>query len=774
MMNEENSTGRTMNGVNGRVKDEALAQLGAACGIQPSYWDLLGNFREISPETLRELLTALGADSEKPEEALRQMERDAWTRLAEPVLVESVAPPPQRLLFTVPTAEEPVETRLDVIEEGGHGVRHAHSRSQLTLEAEKEIDGTPYRRWSLPFPAELPVGRHRFHLMVIVGEKRYAQEILVIICPARAYLPPELAEQGKRAGIAIALYGLRSQRNWGIGDFSDLKEFVSWAVRELRVDMIGLNPLHALSNRQPYGISPYFPISRFYRNFVYLDVEAIEDYQHSPAAQAFVQSRATRDLLARLRNAPLVQYEQVAAVKRRALELVFNSFRRREWEEREESTGRRRAFVEYLEREGEMLERFATFCALNDFMREKHPEAWTWQQWPEAYQDPDSEAVAEFRRDHVDRILFHQYVQWQMEIQLQEVHLRARSLGACLGLYHDLALGSDPAGADSWAYRPYWVNGVTVGAPPDDFALQGQDWGFEPSRRDAHRENGYRLFLEEVRKNCFAGGALRIDHIMRFFRLFWIPPGKPPPAGAYVENFPADLVRILALASQQRKALIIGEDLGTVAPGMRETLQGYGILSYKVFYFEKDERGDFRGPESYPGLALATVSTHDLPTLAGFWQAEDIHVRKRVGMFPTEKEFQQALEKRRADKEKILQRLADSGFLKARKKPVPRAYPELTLNIQSAVIGFLMSSAAKLVVVSQEDLFRDTRQQNVPGTISEYPCWSMKMASTVEELREDRHVRECARMFRRWVIRTGRASSRPAEAGERPLRGSRR
>jgi 4-alpha-glucanotransferase len=313
-----------------------------------------------------------------------------------------------------------------------------------------------------------------------------------------------------------------------------------------------------------------------------------------------------------------------------------------------------------------------------------------------------------------------------------------------------------------------------VGAPPDDFALKGQDWGFEPPRRDVHRQNGYRLFLEEVKKNCVAGGALRIDHIMRFFRLFWIPRGKPPAAGAYVENFPADLVRILALASQQRETLIIGEDLGTVATGMRETLKGSGIFSYKVFYFEKDERGDFRAPESYPELALATVSTHDLPTLAGFWEAEDIHMRKSLGMFPGEKEFELALGKRRADKEKILQRLVASGFLKARKTPVPGAYPELTRSIQDAVIGLLMSSAAKLVVVSQEDLLRDKRQQNLPGTISEYPSWSMKMAYTVEELRQDRHVGECARMFRRWVVRTGRGSSLPTEARGTTTRGHRR
>lgn len=756
-----------MNGERSVPQKEALLRLGAAYGIQPSYWDIMGKYHEISPQTIRELLAALGADTGKPEETLRQIEHGAWTSLAEPVLIECVSQLPHRFLFTVPEFGEPIEIRLEVVEQGGASLQQSYTGAQLSVVAEAEVDGVRQRRWSVPFPTGLPVGVHRFHLSVAVGDKRYAQEIPVIICPESAYLPPELRDHGRRAGIAIALYGLRSQRNWGIGDFSDLKEFVHWAVRELRVDMIGLNPLHALSNRQPYGISPYYPISRFYRNFIYLDVEAMEDYQYSPKAQRLVHARETQDLLSQLRAAPFVQYEQVAAIKRRVVERVFEAFRRRHWERREGRSGRGEAFADYLEREGETLDRFAAFCALDDCMREEHPEVWTWRQWPAPFQDPDSPAVAAFRREHGDRILFHQYLQWQVEVQLQEVQTLARSLGACLGLYHDLALGSDPAGADAWAHRPFWVNGVTVGAPPDDFALKGQNWGFNPPRRDVHRQNGYRLFLREIAKNCAAGGALRIDHIMRFFRLFWIPQGKPPMAGAYVEDFPFDLVRILSLASQQGQTLIIGEDLGTVAPGVRETLQRSGIFSYKVFYFEKDAHGDFRGSESYPELALATVSTHDLPTLAGFWKAEDIHLRKQLGMLSGAEEFRLALENRMLDKEKIIRRLVASGLLKPQ-APVPGAYPDLTRDIQSAVIGLLMSSAAKLVVVSQEDLLRDTRQQNVPGTIAEYPSWSVKMAYTLEELWDARDVTECARMFRRWVTSTGRASSSPAEGMGRP------
>jgi 4-alpha-glucanotransferase len=755
-----------MQGESGGEKEQALVRLGAAYGIQPSYWDLLGRFRETSPETLRELLSALGLDVENPEEELREIERRKWTSLAEPVLVESASQLPERLTFTVPASDGPPTVRLEVAEGDGTQVRHFFAPDEVSLLAETEIDGVHYCRWGLPFPTGLSPGRRQFLLSVEVGRRRYEQSVPVVISPGRAYLPLTLRDRGRRAGLAIALYGLRSRCNWGIGDFSDLKEFVTWAVRELRVDVIGLNPLHTLTNRRPYGISPYYPVSRFYRNFIYLGIEVIEDYRDAPEAQALVRARETQDLLVHLRAAPLVQYEQVAAIKRQALELIFDAFLRKHWKKRGRQSERRRAFEAYLRREGEMLERFATFCVLDEVMRRKSPEVVTWRQWPTPLQDPTSRAVAEFRRRHRKRILFHQYLQWQVEIQLQEVQNLAHSLGASIGLYHDLALGSDPVGADSWAYRHFSVDGVTVGAPPDDFALNGQDWGCHPPRRDVHRKDGYRLFLEEIRKNCAEGGALRIDHIMRFFRLFWIPKGKSPSDGAYVEDFPADLVRILALESQRRETLIIGEDLGTVSSGVRETLQGFGIFSYKVFYFEKDERGDFRGPGSYPELALATVSTHDLPTLAGFWKADDIYLRQGLGMFPSEKEFQMALEKRREDKGKILQRLFASGFLKAKNPPVPEAFPELTGGIQSAVIGFLMSSPAKLVVISQEDLLQDARQQNLPGTIAEYPNWSVKMAYSLEELREHEHVRECARIFRRWVAKCGRAPSSPAKGAE--------
>jgi len=365
--------------------------------------------------------------------------------------------------------------------------------------------------------------------------------------------------------------------------------------------------------------------------------------------------------------------------------------------------------------------------------------------------------VREFRQKHHESLLFYQYLQWQFEEQLKEAQDLAKSLGASIGLYHDLALGIDPGGADYWAYQDFFVEGVTVGAPPDDFALEGQNWGFHPPHGENYRNDGYSLFSKEISRNCQAGGALRIDHVMRFFRLFWIIAGQPAKNGTYVEYNYHDLLKILALESERAKTLIIGEDLGTVPPQVREALAQMRIFSYRLFYFERDEQGGFKDGESYPEFALASVGTHDLPTLAGFWKGEDLYLRKSLGLFPSESQFQSAVQNREQEKNKILERLVISGFLTEHLANSPEIYTELTGDLHSAIIGLILSTSAKLVLLSQEDLFRDARQQNVPGTVSEYPNWSTKMSYSLEDLRHDPEVENCVRVLRHWISNTGRS-----------------
>jgi 4-alpha-glucanotransferase len=744
-------------------KKETLAQLSAAYGVLSSYFDIWGNAHTIPPETLEQVLGALEVDVSNPQEALQHLEHRFWNQLAPPVLVESTDQLPSEFLFHVPSnnypgamLEKELQVRLEITGENTFPINHSYHIEQLSFKKDHQLDGITYECWSFPFPTALSTGYYHFKLAVVYENHKHQQTTLVIICPEQAYLPPALQGDGKRAGIAISLYGLRSQRNWGVGDFGDLKEFIRWAIGSLHVDVIGLNPLHAIPNRQPYNISPYFPSSRFYRNFIYLDIAAMEDFSSSPAANEFVQAEATQNLLADLRGSELVQYERVATLKLQVLERVFHTFLQDHWLDKAGMTERSRDFKAYLERETGLLDNFATFCALEDSFHQKDPDAWAWWQWPEPFQNPYSQEVQEFRQNHWQSILFHKYLQWQVAEQLEEAQDLARSMGASVGLYHDLALGSDPGGADNWAYPDFFVPGVTVGAPPDDFAPEGQDWGFHPPHREKYRSDGYSLFVQEIRKNCQAAGALRIDHIMRFFRLFWIMQGQRPQNGTYVENYYQDLLKIMALESDRAKTLIIGEDLGTVPPQVREALAYFRIFSYRLFYFERDDQGGLKEPESYPPYALASVSTHDLPTLAGFWTGEDVSLRNSLGMFPSEDQFHAALQKRGREKEEILRRLVASGFLAKEAVNDPTFHAGLGDELHSGIIGFLLSTPAKLVVISQEDLFRDSRQQNVPGTVTEHPNWSTKMNYTLEELWQNPEVEKCVKVFRHWISNTGR------------------
>jgi 4-alpha-glucanotransferase len=743
-------------------KRESLAQLSAAYGVLTSYFDIWGQSHEIPPETLETLLAAAGVDVAKPQEAMRHYENLSWTQLAPPVLVASTEGLPAEFFFQIPASHPPEEkshrvlqVRLEISGENAPPVNQAFHLEQLTFLEARELNGSYYERWSFPFPQGLSIGYYQIKLFVEHNQEKLEQKILFILCPEQAYLPPALQGDGKKAGIAISLYGLRSQANWGIGDLGDLKEFIRWAVGNLHLDVVGLNPLHAISNREPYNISPYFPSSRYYRNFIYLDVEKMEDYGSSAAAKEFVREETTQNLLAELRHSKLVQYQQVATLKLKVLKMVFQSFLKNHWS-KEGLSERGRQLEAYVKREGFLLDNFATFCALEAFFHDKHQGMWTWRQWPKGYRNPLSRDVREFRQNHQESILFYKYLQWQLEEQLEEAQDFAKSLGASIGLYHDLALGIDPGGADYWAYQHFFVEGVTVGAPPDDFALQGQDWGFHPPHGENYRNDGYSLFSKEISRNCQPGGALRIDHVMRFFRLFWIIAGEPAKNGTYVEYNYHDLLKILALESERAKTLIIGEDLGTVPPQVREALAHLRIFSYRLFYFERDEHGGFKDGESYPQFALASVGTHDLPTLAGFWSGEDLYLRKSLRLFPSESQFQAAWQNRKQEKDKIVGRLVISGLLPEHLANNPEIYTELTGDLHSAIIGFILSTAAKLVLLSQEDLFRDARQQNVPGTVSEYPNWSTKMSYSLEELWQDPEVERCAGVFRHWISSTGR------------------
>jgi 4-alpha-glucanotransferase len=728
---------------------ELLDQAAAACGIDGGYWDVWGKHHASGPEVKQAILASLGIASSTPEDlerSLAEIARREWSHLAPPCLVASEADS-HALALSLPVDALAEGAALTIRLEHGAAITFEASLAELPHDGSTQIDGRAFVRVLVPLPGSLPLGYHEIHVTAgpLAAKTRY------IVTPDRVWSEPDSDPAPRAAGITVSLYGLRSARNWGCGDFRDLLEVMDWARAELGASFVGLNPLNAIHNRKPFNTSPYLPNSVFYQNFLYLDVEGIEDYQRCRRARERRVRARTCSEIEQLRAAPFVEYERVAALKLQFLKLAFVQFLR----ECRADSPRALEFRVFLAEEGELLVKFATYCALDEYLHKRDPNVWIWPDWPEEYRDPESEAVRAFRAKHWRSVLFYQYLEWQIFLQLRAAQQRARARGLSIGLYHDLALATDRFGSDLWAHRPYYIAGCRVGAPPDDFSPAGQDWGFPPPDSRRHRENGYCLFAESIRKNCRHGGALRIDHVMRLFRLYWIPDGKTAAGGAYVRELSLDYLRVLALESVRNQVVVVGEDLGTVEPEVRETLAKFGILSYRLLYFEQDQNGRFKSSEQYPRQALVSSTTHDLPTLAGFWTGADIEARRRAGMID-DAVFQAQLASRASERQKLLDRLFQSGLLAPHLPREAASYPELTGELHNAVIGFLASTPSQLLALNEEDLTKETAQQNLPGTTWQYPNWGRKMKFTVEQLRTDPQALAFTAMVRHWLAESGR------------------
>ena len=749
--------------------NKIINELASICGIEQEYRDNWGRVHQTSVETKQNILKAIGVNVDtdaQANEAWRFRREREWSRMTEPTIVTSLSSMPKELVFQIPLSRaqctsagpaiKDLEVSLEVTDEQGMVQHIAFSYNELSFCERKLVGNCVYERWGVPFPQLETLGYYKFCLSAHSGNHHRTQNIFVAICPEKAFIPPPLKSDCRIAGISISLYGVRSKKNWGIGDFGDLKRVVDWVATDLHGGVIGLNPLHATFNRRPFNTSPYLPMSRFYRNFIYLDISTMEDYRDSREAQDIVRAAETQRLLSEFRASDTVLYEQVAALKQKVLKVVFKTFFENHWNRPGSKTDRKKELENYIERESFLLDNFATFCALDSYIRSSDPEVWTWSQWPPEYQRPDTEAVRQFRQKHWKKILFYKYLQWQLEKQLALIQDYAKSQGMFIGLYHDLALAIDRFSADFWAYQDFFISKLRVGAPPDAFSQNGQDWGFPPPDTEKLRESGYKLFIREIRKNCAFGGALRIDHVMRFFHLYCIPEDEPPRKGAYVSQPFEDLLGIVALESVRNRVLIIGEDLGTVSPNIRKRLTEANILSYRLLYFEKDNNQSFILPEDYPELALVTVTTHDLPTLAGFWSHRDIEVRKKAGMFNSKQALIEAVAERTIDKKELLKLLKKLGLLPGHCSTDVNAYPQITGDLHNAVVGFLAMTPSKLFILGQQDLFKETEQQNLPGTTIEYPNWSLKMKYTLEQFRSDPEAKGFSDMFRNWIKRSGR------------------
>jgi 4-alpha-glucanotransferase len=535
---------------------------------------------------------------------------------------------------------------------------------------------------------------------------------------ARAFMPAWL-ERGRAWGVNCQLYALRSGRNWGIGDFSDLADLAEVFAR-YGADFVGVNPLHALFINEPSRFSPYSPSSRRFLNPLYIAVDALDGVSRPDSAH-----------LAAVKGAELVDYRGVTVLKRAALDEAYHEFRQRHLEK---DTDDDQAFQKYRAGHGESLADFALFEAMSEHFSAQGSGS-GWHEWPTAYKDRCGAPVADFRQQHADRVGFHEWLQWIASRQLACAHARAIRAGMRIGLYLDLAVGVAPDGADTWCAPDMVLVGARIGAPPDHFNEHGQDWGLAPLSPIPMRSGRTDGLGAVVDAAMGTSGAMRLDHAMALQRLYLIPEGHITRDGAYV-SYPLEaLLGVVAAASNKTQTVVIGEDLGTVASGFRDAMRARGIQGYRVLLFERDS-GEFRAPSTYDRDALACIVTHDLPTLAGWWRGNDIVERRKIGLLPGDL-LDASHAARRADTWALIRALDREGLLSADDRLAMRETSTADCIPDSIVIAthrFLARSPCRLVAVQLEDLVGAEDGVNMPGTIDEHPNWRRKISIGVEQL----------------------------------------
>jgi 4-alpha-glucanotransferase len=662
--------------------DKDLEQLAAAHGVATSYENWAKEPVAVEESAVVAALSALGVDASTPAAiaaAVTDVDEAPWRTVLPPVVVVRGGGAVVVRSAVAPSVEV-------VLEDGGPVAVPATARAGETRNGRTA--------WTVQLP-ELPLGWHT--LRAVAGDE--AGECPLVVAPER--LP---AQTDRTWGWMVQLYSLRSAGSWGIGDYADLRTVLERSGAD-GAGAVLLNPLHAETPVPPLNPSPYSPSSRRFRSPLYLRIEDVQEYVEATDAV-----RANVDVLRPIGNPERIERDPSWTAKLAALELLW-------------PLARQDALASFRAERGSELEDFALFCEL----AEEHGVPW--QEWPEDLRRPDAAGIAAARQQHADRISFWCWVQLLVDEQLA-------GLGSdmAIGVIHDLAVGVDAGGADAWALQDVLALGTTVGAPPDSFNQNGQDWGLPPWRPDRLREAAYLPYRDVVRGVLRHAGGLRIDHVMGLFRLWWVPSGSSAAAGTYVSYDADAMLGVLALEAVRAGALVVGEDLGTVEERVRRDLDATGVLGSAVLWFERDEKTDaFLPPSQWRRSTLATVTTHDLPTAAGFLAEEHVRVRHELDQLGHSLEEEQ--ERVREERDALMEMLTTTGLLGRYGDPV------------LAMHGALVESPSVVVLAAFGDAVGDVRQPNLPGTVDEYPNWRLPVADahgrpqTLEELLEAPGVR---------------------------------
>jgi 4-alpha-glucanotransferase len=694
-------------------------RLAAQLGVELNYVNAAGERIDASPAAVKGALAAFGFPVTTDADAegyLRALAEEDSRRIIPPVMVIREADLPAIVPVNPRYLTPPIRWRLAL----ETGEERTGTMDGAAFEHDLVTDKSG--AMLLRIEGRIPQGYHSLHIDMAA--------MRLIVTPSHCWQPPALAGGRRVWGLAVQLSLLRSNRNWGIGDYTDLCDLIHIAAR-WGADVIGLNPLHALFPDTPSHCSPYSPSSRLFLNIFTIDLESVPGFANAREVRQLIGSDEFRRALAAARSAHLVDMEKAAELKLAALRLLFRDFKLHA------DLAERAAFDDFRANRGRSLEHYALFQAIRFVRAAANASAFDWREWPEELRDPNSSSCRAFAQTHQDEIDFIAWSQWIADRQLRNASDRARKFGMAIGLYRDLAIGANGSGAETWSNPQAVASKAHAGAPPDLYNPAGQDWGLPPFNPLKLKSEGYNSFIELLRANMRYAGGLRIDHVAGLRHLYWVPEGKSATEGVYV-NYPFDdLLNILALESVRHQCLVIGEDLGTVPQGLRESLAAANVLSCRVLYFEQNAEREFTPPNQYPIRAIASISTHDLPTLKGWWRERDIAIHDELGLYPDAAEARRQRAWRAADKRTLIaalraEDLIDPGLAS---RGLDHGLDISLLAI--AIHSFLAQSNAAMMMVQIDDLTGEEDQVNLPATADEYPNWRRRLALTLDELATD-------------------------------------
>jgi 4-alpha-glucanotransferase len=678
------------------MTDAALAELARRFGVAVEYDDWVGHRVEVPEHTLISILDALGVAAETAEQrsaALSDHDRFFWSRSLPPTIVTRSGAEATFWVHVTHGEAAHVWIRLE------DGSVRAGVRQLDNFTPPYDLDGRLVGEATFALPPDLPLGYHRLHMSSAGTE----QDCALVVTPAWLGLPERLGA-GRLWGLTTQLYSVRSKQSWGIGDLTDLTDLAVWAGARHGAGYVLINPLHAAAPTKPMEPSPYLPTSRRFTSPLYLRVEAIAEYADLPKRRRIRRLRA--ELRAHTGKFDGIDRDAIWNAKRRALKAIY-AVRR--------SAGRELAYRAFCDREGAALDAFATWCTL----AERHGA--NWHDWPERLRHPNSEGVAEFAGKHGAAIDFHRWMQWQLDEQLAGAQSAAVRAGMALGIMGDLAVGVHPDGADAWALQDVLATGVNVGAPPDEFNQLGQDWSQPPWRPDQLENLEYRPFRDLIATILRHSGGVRIDHIIGLFRLWWIPDGAKPTEGTYVRYNHEAMIGIVALEAHRSGAVVVGEDLGTVQPWMRDYLRERGVLGTSILWFESDQyHGGPLAAEHWREYCLSSVTTHDLPPTAGYLAGDHVRLRDSLGLLTRPVDEERAEDER--ERAAWMTELARVGLLPENSESAE------TETVITALYRYLGRTPSRLLALALSDAVGDRRTQNQPGTTNEYPNWRVPLA----------------------------------------------